>query len=97
MDEFPQLTWLKWQLLEAEDMTRRLTWNPITAADILKIAGDRDARLVQNGDALLEAVMESLKNSRPNCTVKRQPSRFFGIKAKREPSGPKTNTPYPTT
>ena len=61
MDEFPQLTWLKWQLLEAEEMTRRLTWNPITAADILKLASDRDARLVQNGDALLETVMESLK------------------------------------
>ena len=61
MRELPELTWLKWQLLEAEDVTRRLTWKPITAADILKIAGDRDARLVQSGDALLEAVMESLK------------------------------------
>jgi hypothetical protein len=61
MRELPELTWLKRQLLEAEDVTRRLTWKPITAADILKIAGNRDARLVQSGDALLEAVMESLK------------------------------------
>ena len=50
MRQLPELTWLKWQLLEAEDVTRRLTWHPITAADILKIAGDRDARLVQSGD-----------------------------------------------
>jgi predicted NACHT family NTPase len=59
--EFPELTWLKWQLLEAEDVTRRRTWNPIAPADILKIASDRDARLVQSGDGLLEAVIESLK------------------------------------
>ena len=61
MREFPELTWLKWQLLEAEVVTRRLTWNPITAADILKIAGARDARLVQSADELLEVVIDSLK------------------------------------
>lgn len=59
--ELPELHWLKWTLLEAQDLARRRTWVPPQAADILKIATNQDARLVQSGDQLLDVLIESLK------------------------------------
>ena len=59
--EFPELPWLKWTLMEAEANARRHTWVPLKPSDILKLAADQELRVVQNGDQLLEAIIDSLK------------------------------------
>jgi len=59
--EFPNLPWLKWTLLEAQESTRRHTWVPPQPSDILRIASDQQSRLVQSGDELLGVLIESLK------------------------------------
>lgn len=58
--ELPELDWLKWTLWEAQNHTRRCTWVPPQPADILKLAGDPQRRLIQDGDALLDVLIESL-------------------------------------
>ena len=58
--QLPELTWLKWTLFDAEAVARRLTWVPLKPTDVLKLASDREVRLVQNGDQLLDAIIESL-------------------------------------
>lgn len=57
---FPELGWLKQSLLEAQEMFRRKNWIPFQPLELLKIAKDSDARLVQSGDQLIEVVIESL-------------------------------------
>jgi predicted NACHT family NTPase len=59
--ELPELTWLKWTLTQARAITRRRTWNPPRTEDIMKMANNQQLRLVQNGDQLLDALIESLK------------------------------------
>ena len=61
VSELPELQWLKWTLLEAQNIARRHTWAPPTAGDIIKMASDQRARLVQSGDELLDVLVESLK------------------------------------
>ena len=59
--ELPELEWLKWTLLEAQNITRRRTWIPPRPGDILKVGADQQARLVQSGGQLLDVLTESLK------------------------------------
>lgn len=61
INKFPELNWLKWVLQEAHDITRRQTWIPPKPGEILKMAGNQSIRLIQNGDQLLEVLIESLK------------------------------------
>jgi len=53
---------LKWILREAQQLTRWQTWEPFAPRDILKIVHDSRLRLVQNGNHLLDVVMESLQS-----------------------------------
>jgi hypothetical protein len=59
--EFPDLHWLKWTIMEAENHVRRHTWVPLKPSDILTLTANQELRLVQSGDQLLEVVIESLK------------------------------------
>jgi len=61
ISELPELTWLKWTLTRARAITRRRTWTPPRIEDIMKMANNQQLRLVQNGDQLLEVLIESLK------------------------------------
>lgn len=61
INEFPESNWLKWILHEAQDIMHRQTWKPPQPGEILKIASNQSIRLVQNGDQLLEVLIESLK------------------------------------
>ena len=62
MEELPQhKDWLKWILLEAQDLTRHRTWVPPQPEDVLKITNNQQGRLVQSGDQLLFVIIESLK------------------------------------
>jgi hypothetical protein len=61
MNEFPDLDWLKWVLVNAQSMARRNTWMPLQPREVIKIASDRQLSLVQNGSQLLDVLIESLR------------------------------------
>ena len=52
---------LKWILREAQQLTRWQSWDPFAPRDILKLVQDSQTRLVQNGNHLLDIVVESLQ------------------------------------
>jgi hypothetical protein len=59
--ELPELQdMLKWTLYQAKAETRRKTWAAPEPQHVLDLTARRAARLVQNGDQLLEALTESL-------------------------------------
>jgi len=60
MVEYPELTWLKWHLREAEQTARRHSWTPLLPRELLAFAASADSRLVQNGTQLLDVLLESL-------------------------------------
>jgi hypothetical protein len=59
--EFPESDWLKSVQVDAEAEVRRVTWVPARPQDILKLATDRELRLVQSGDQLLQVLVDSLE------------------------------------
>jgi hypothetical protein len=58
--ELPELDWLKWTIQEAELNARRKTWIPPEPKHILSLVTEKQFHLVQNGDELLEVLIESL-------------------------------------
>ncbi len=58
----PHLNFLERVLLEAKKQTRRSTWNGVLPSEIVALANNSNLRLIQNGDQLLEVIIESLKN-----------------------------------
>ncbi|MCA1956921.1 MAG: hypothetical protein LDL14_00125 [Nitrospira sp.] len=59
--ELPELDWLKWVLVDAQAQTRRATWLPPRPQEIIKLAADRESRLVQSGDQLMQVLVEALE------------------------------------
>jgi hypothetical protein len=59
--DLPQLKWLKFYLLEAQNITRQQTWIPLEPAHILSLAANSQSRIVQSGEHLLGVVIESLE------------------------------------
>ncbi|KIL40266.1 hypothetical protein SD70_14885 [Gordoniibacillus kamchatkensis] len=60
ISELPELPWLKWTLIEAQGVTRRNTWSPLLPIEIIQLIGNRNSRLVQSEEQLLEVLVESL-------------------------------------
>lgn len=60
MIENPSLDWLRWTLMEAQQVTRFQTWSPLAPADLVRLIHHPQTRLVQNGEHLLDLVTESL-------------------------------------
>jgi hypothetical protein len=58
--ELPNLDWLPLVRLQAEKVVMERTWVPHRPEDLWTLAGDREARLVDGGDQLLDVVVESL-------------------------------------
>lgn len=61
MKAFPKLDWLERHLYEAQNITRKQTWNPLAVKDILEITKNRNKHLVQNEQQLLDVLVESLR------------------------------------
>ena len=61
VNQFPQLTWLKATLFDAQRNRRTKTWQPPTPSEILKLISDSNKRLINDGNELLEVLIESLK------------------------------------
>jgi predicted NACHT family NTPase len=59
--EFPELGFLKWAWIDAKRIARSRTWTSPKPADILNIARNQELRLVQNGEDLLDILIESLR------------------------------------
>jgi predicted NACHT family NTPase len=60
--ELPEFTWLKKTLLDAQNITRHKTWKPPMPDEILKLINNTEKRLVQDGNELLNVLLESLQN-----------------------------------
>lgn len=58
--ELPELDWLKWTLLQAQNIARRKTWMPPQPSEILELTSNEQGRFVQSGEQLLEVLIESL-------------------------------------
>ena len=52
---------MKITLFNAQKNTRIKTWQPPTPAEIFKLVGDRDKRLINDGNELLDVLIESLQ------------------------------------
>ena len=60
LDLFPDSWELKWALSRAKSMARRMTWEPLTPANILKVTRGSRKRLVRSEAELTKVVIESL-------------------------------------
>jgi len=58
--KLPQYPGLRHQLEEAEALARSATWQPISARNFLALVFDGSKRLIENGEQLIEVVLESL-------------------------------------
>jgi len=74
INEFPDLNWLKWVLHEALEIMRSKTWEPLKPCEILKMTRDQSVRLIQNGEQLLEVLVESLERLEKELQRKPQPA-----------------------
>ena len=52
---------LKQTLLESQIQIRRLTWTPPIPQEVLQVTSDRNIRLVNSGEQLLDVIVESLE------------------------------------
>jgi hypothetical protein len=59
--ELPELTWMNRVLVEAQIIRRRKEWNPPTPLDIFELISNTEKRFVQDGNELLNILIESLK------------------------------------
>lgn len=60
MTALPELDWLRWTLLDAQDIARRASWTAPHPEHIRGLVEDKHRRLVQDGSQLLDVVLESL-------------------------------------
>lgn len=58
---FPEIAWQRQKMLEAQAQMRLSTWEPLQPEIILALASSPQKRLVQNGEQLLNVIIESLK------------------------------------
>ena len=57
----PHLDWMKWVMIDAHRNMLQKTWTPPVPLEIIKLAQNGGARLVINGNQLLDVLIESLK------------------------------------
>ncbi|CAM3992878.1 NACHT domain-containing protein [Saccharibacillus endophyticus] len=57
---FPHLSWLNWTLQEAKETTRRSTWQPVSAKDLILLAENSQKRIVDSGHQLIDVVLKAL-------------------------------------
>jgi predicted NACHT family NTPase len=57
----PALPWLRWAAVETRAITLRHTWIPPPPQVLLRLGRDRELRLVESGEQLLEVIIESLR------------------------------------
>ena len=58
----PALPWLVYRLLEADQIMRHRTWEPLTPDDVLRLVNRADGRLVQTPEQLVDVLIETLRS-----------------------------------
>ena len=61
MGSLPELRWLAFRLLEADQLMRQRTWTPLTTREVLRLADTPDARLVQSAEQLADILVAALR------------------------------------
>ncbi|MCX5722813.1 MAG: hypothetical protein NT179_12415 [Nitrospirae bacterium] len=87
--ELPELDWLKWVLVDAQAQTRRATWVPARPLDIVKLATNRESRLVQSGDHLIQVLVESLGRLQAQLQGETPEAQFLWDNVSRSDARPK--------
>lgn len=59
-DRFPEVSWLKWSVIEAEENLHRHTWIPPSPDHVLQLATNNTKRLIESGSELVDVIIESL-------------------------------------
>jgi predicted NACHT family NTPase len=59
-DARPDLPWLKRYIPRAEAVYRRKNWSPLKSSELLMLVRDSNARVIESGEQLLNAIIESL-------------------------------------
>lgn len=86
--ELPELDWLKSVQVDAEAEARRATWVPMRPQDIVKLAADRNLRLVQSEDQLLQVLVESLERFQANLQGETPEAQFLWDNASKSDAKP---------
>jgi hypothetical protein len=60
-ERLPANEWIRWMVFEAQNITRRMTWRPPLPAELLALKRNREARLVESGEQLLDIIIDSLQ------------------------------------
>jgi hypothetical protein len=60
IQELPDINWLEKVLISAQENMRQKTWQPPAPEDILHLILNKNKRLVQNGEQLINVLIESL-------------------------------------
>ena len=86
IDKYPRFAWFRQVLLRAQEQMRRLTWKPVMPANLFQMAANPHSRLIQSGDQLLDAVMDSLEVLQEDLQGETPAARFLwdGDKPKKE-------------
>jgi hypothetical protein len=58
--QLPHLDWMKWVILSAEEITRRRTWNPPSAKEVLELVQRQEAYRIANEEQLAALVLRAL-------------------------------------
>jgi hypothetical protein len=83
--KLPQLDWLSFSLLEAQQMMRMRTWSPLTPKELFRLIASKDRRLVQSADDLCELLTDSLRKYEQQLHGEQNPIRALWD---RQGSGP---------
>lgn len=62
MARLPDLHWLAYRLIEADQLMRQRTWRPLTPAEVLRLVENSDGRLVQSPQQLADVLVEVLRD-----------------------------------
>ena len=57
----PGLPWLSYRLLEADQLMRQRTWQPLSPNDVLRLVDNDDGRLVQSPEQLADVIVGALR------------------------------------
>jgi hypothetical protein len=85
----PDLDWLQWVCSEAEEAYRRKTWSPPSPETVLKLASESGMRIVESGEDLLNAVLESLVHLQGKLTGETPAAQFLWDKVGKNVYRPK--------
>ncbi|WP_028778879.1 NACHT domain-containing protein [Shimazuella kribbensis] len=82
IDQFPKTDYFKWILLDAEKITSFHCWHPHKPSDIINVIKQSNLRLVENGNQLLDVILECLQELENDLQSETPQARFLWDKCK---------------